>query len=379
MKLIYVNKSAPLKTGLDLDPRRMNLYGKDILWISPTKLAATPTDHVSNLYIGDIYLSSKFQAIFLLVHQRHSFLKIKPLIEFLGNCSHDTVPIVGCHFIAYALACEKVPFIFDPTDSQSLFYLRRFQAIGWNKIVKKINSLRLHLLYKILERKIVREASATIITGYADETYLKAIEPDANICRVMNGTDYINDNPVRDISDGLTIGFHGGMTWEPNRMTALRLASTVAQRLSIASDGKIKISIAGQPVPPDLMKFHGKNGVEVCGFVPDIKEWMSKLSIYVMPMYSGAGIKNKLIEALAMGMPVITNVLGAETLGSEAESIVEVVRNDQELVTKIIELLNNKKKLCEMRISGRKYAEKHFHWEIVRARFLDILLNSYKR
>jgi len=219
-----------------------------------------------------------------------------------------------------------------------------------------------------MERHIALRSAAFVVAGQADEKFVRWLARHARVLRVGNGTDHIDQPPVRPADDGRTIGFHGNMTWPPNQLTARRLATRFAKRLNRGIEPKFWIDIAGGPICSDLEIRDGENGVRIRGFVKDLRMWFASLSLYVMPMYGGAGIKNKLIEAMAMGVPVLTNELGAEGLEPEARDAVAVVKNDKQLIRAIRVLLNNPERLSAMRQAGRSHAEKHYRWETHRER-----------
>lgn len=228
--------------------------------------------------------------------------------------------------------------------------------------VKAGNSLRLHLHYRSLETRIAGAAAVFVTTGPADEAYLRQLKPTANVFRVGNGTVLIDQPAIEPKDDGRTVGFHGGMTWEPNRTTANRLAGPIATALSRSAGPAVRIRIAGRPVPDTLAVLHNQNGVKVDGFVENLQEWMASLSLYVMPMYQGGGVKNKLIEAMAAGLPVLTNPLGAEAIPPHERSCLEIAEDDNALIEAIPKLLATPDRLSAMRREGRRYAEQHFRW-----------------
>lgn len=372
--VVYVNPAPPVPLGSDVDSSRMKLYGPRLKWLAPTPEAASGAAHVEGVFLGDVYpnaLDYRLGRIF----PAHRMERVSTLIDRLRNAPEldGHIPVVACHHVAHEMARKGATFVFDPTDSYALFYQRRFEALAWTDTRKKINSWRLQLAYRYLERGIARAAAAFVIRGAADEAYVRKLVPQARVVRVELGTDLIHAPPVPDESDGSTIGFHGGMGWEPNRMTAERLASVVAPRLARRSPSPITVKIAGRPVSPKLASRAGRDGVVVCGYVPDLRKWMASLTLYVMPMYSGAGMKTKLIEALAMGMPVVTNELGVESLKADARDVLVVVRDDEQLVEKVVELLGDRSRLAALRTAARAYAVSNFDWASSQRRFMALL------
>lgn len=369
MKVYFLDTKPPLN-GADLDPRRRCLYGSDVIWIGSEQSAVTLASKHGNgsIAIGDFFVKRKPWHVVPRIANDFAMKVAKFRHEH-----PDGVLIVGNHEMAEALLGSNISFVFDPTDSAALYHKRRALAIWRRHPVKALNSMRWHFYYRNLEEKIARRAALFLTTGPADEYYLRSLAPQGHIFRIGNGTPLVDDPPISPSDDGKTIGFHGGMTWEPNRMTAERLASFVAPMLAIKLQRNIRVRIAGRPVFSAIERCNGKCGVEILGFVEDLKSWMESLSLYVMPMYQGGGIKNKLIEALAAGLPVITNTLGAEAIPEEDRCILEVVDSDEELVVRICSLLDNPERLYEMRLKGREYALKNFKWEDRRNEFMSEL------
>lgn len=349
MKIWYLSSKPPSVEG-GLDPRRANLYGDDVICLVPSAYSGP----YAVADIGPIWNPER-------PGQRVA-AGLADRVAALRQRNPEGALVVGSYEIAEALLGSGLRFVFDPTDSASLFYLRRFRHLCTRSPMKAANSLRLMARYGRMERAIGAEAAAFITTGPADEAHLRALCPAAHIVRVGNGTALISQPPIEPCDDGRTVGFHGGMNWEPNRTTAERLASLVAKRLNGRGDELVRVRIAGGPVPPSLAACDGKNGAEICGFIENLREWLATISLYVMPMYQGSGVKNKLVEAMAMGVPIITNELGAEALDMEARACIVVARSDQELVGMIRKLLKDPKALAQMRVKGRRYAQRHFEW-----------------
>lgn len=352
-KICYLG-ADPILTSFDGDPRRRCLYGEDVLHLGDVGDA----DCGDTIDIGPLWKDSHggwngFRAAAPgLVIRVREVLRRHP----------DAVLVIGEHHLALPFLSAGIPFVFDPTDSNALFYRRRISDIAFKSPLKAVNSLRLALHYTRLERRILKGAACFVTTGLADENFLRALVPEANVCRVSNGTDLIRQPAVKPADDGRTIGFHGGMTWEPNRETAEHVSGPIAAELARLSGPQLRIRIAGRPVPVALQARDGIDGVEICGFVDDIQAWLASLTLYVMPMYLGAGIKNKLIEAMAAGIPVLTNARGAEALPAEGRKAIAIAGNDAEIAQATLSLLARPEELARMRKAGRAYALRHFDW-----------------
>lgn len=357
---LYFLHADPILTSFDGDPRRRCLYGDDVVHL----IEGHGTVRANAVNIGPLWREKRswqgfrFPAPGLVTRVR----------DALRN-DQEAVLVIGEHHLALPFLSADIPFVFDPTDSNGLFYQRRIFDIARKAPLKAANSLRLALHYRALERRILAKTACFVTTGFADETFLKMLDPSGHVCRISNGTDLIDVQPVQPSDDGRTIGFHGGMTWEPNRETAEHLAGPIAAALASMPGPQLRIRLAGRPVPASVRARNGINGVEVCGFVDDIRDWLASLTLYVMPMYLGAGVKNKLIEAMAAGIPVLTNARGAEALPKEARKAVAIAGHDADIARATRALLAQPEELARMRRDGRAYALRYFNWSYHRQAF----------
>src|SRR5262249_7193025 len=107
------------------------------------------------------------------------------------------------------------------------------------------------------------------------------------------------------------------------------------------------------------------------GFVPDIGPLLARCSLFVCPIRSGSGIRVKLLEAFASGIPVISTRIGAEGLAGVDGEFCALADDPEEFAEHAVELLRNPQKASEM--AGRARAEVERKWDtrVVIARLVD--------
>jgi glycosyltransferase involved in cell wall biosynthesis len=137
--------------------------------------------------------------------------------------------------------------------------------------------------------------------------------------------------------DGAPVaGFIGTGTWAPTREALRRLVTSVWPRIhERVPDARLCIAGRGteQLVP------HGKHGIEALGEVPSAAQFMQGLSVLVYPLGRGSGMKVKVLEAIASGVPVVTTPEGCEGIDAGAGAI--VATKDDDLAAAAASLLDD--------------------------------------
>jgi Glycosyltransferase len=124
----------------------------------------------------------------------------------------------------------------------------------------------------------------------------------------------------------------------------------------------IKMLIVGSN-PDRKIKSLADDNVVVTGFVEDIRPLLNRAKLFVAPLRSGSGIQNKILEAFACGLPVVTTSYGNAGIKAADEKQVIVRDNPDEFAQIIISLLGDNSKRNELGKSARELVEKEFSWE----------------
>jgi glycosyltransferase involved in cell wall biosynthesis len=102
-----------------------------------------------------------------------------------------------------------------------------------------------------------------------------------------------------------------------------------------------KFIVAGSK-PPEWLKAIDREDIEVTGFVEDLDVYYKKAAVFIAPLLSGAGVKFKIVQALAYGLPVVTTDIGAEGINENDEDIfAKVTENPNGIAAEVVRLLND--------------------------------------
>jgi glycosyltransferase involved in cell wall biosynthesis len=130
---------------------------------------------------------------------------------------------------------------------------------------------------------------------------------------------------------------------------------------------EVKVYVVGKDPPPQVQALGADTRVEITGTVPDIRPYLWKASLAAAPIAYGAGIQNKVLEAMACGTPVVAS--------SQAVSALEIIPGQDVWVTddpagfagSILSLLNDTPSRTKLGLAGRAYVEKNHDWDRVAA------------
>jgi glycosyltransferase involved in cell wall biosynthesis len=190
---------------------------------------------------------------------------------------------------------------------------------------------------------------------------------------ISSGTMQIEQPELLRSPCARTMLFHGAFSWPVNRSTAEYLVNDIFPEVR-KMEGAIELRIAGQPIPEELKNASSQPGIFMEGYVDDLRAWLSQCSVYVMPMLQGGGVKTKLFEAMAMGLPIVTNSMGAEAMDDVAKQCLVVADGTRPIADAVVRLIRNPKEAEAMGVRARQHAVKHFQWSRLSAQYRDFLL-----
>src|SRR5438046_2181361 len=130
-----------------------------------------------------------------------------------------------------------------------------------------------------------------------------------------NGVDSDYFKPSEAPYDPDTIAFVGRMDYYPNQECMSSFCDRVLPRLQ-AQRPSVKLDIVGADPPPSVRRLAKLKGVTVTGSVPDVRPFLQRAALMVAPLNIARGTQNKILEAMAAGVPVVTS--GTAAAGVDA-------------------------------------------------------------
>jgi glycosyltransferase involved in cell wall biosynthesis len=162
--------------------------------------------------------------------------------------------------------------------------------------------------------------------------------------------------PVPRVTDPV-VGVIGSMDWYPSRAAAIRVLTTVWPRIRAARPDA-RLVVAGRNSQQFLGEHFPVDGAELIGEVDHPRDFFGQVSVLLYPPPRGSGVKIKVLEALAYGVPVVTNAEGYE--GVSCTDCVVPAETDDEFVAGVLAVLNDPARSNGIVERGRAYLEQEY-------------------
>src|SRR5690606_24574207 len=252
--------------------------------------------------------------------------------------------------------------ILDMPDAFSLYWERR-KSIPRNffqTILDNIESKRV----KKYEALILKQFKKNLVCLLEDLEYLREHNPGANIELLPNGVDLDRFKPQNhDYTATETLLFTGNMDYAPNVDAVIYFVEEILPLIkSKRPKLKFKFIIAGQR-PIQKVQALASGMVEVTGFVEDLSVMYNEASVVVAPLRFGAGTQNKVLEALAMGIPAVCSHIGFKGLGIEDGQGAFMRTASDSFADQVILLLENEELRKQTGEKGIIVASEKFSWD----------------
>jgi glycosyltransferase involved in cell wall biosynthesis len=202
-----------------------------------------------------------------------------------------------------------------------------------------------------------------------DLAYLKQTHHAGNLRLLPNGVDlHTFAAGGHDYSHKHTLLFTGNMDYAPNVDAVGYFVHDILPLIKKRFPA-VRFVIAGQKPVPKVLELAG-DGIEVTGFVKDLAATYNSASVVVAPLRFGAGTQNKVLEAMAMGVPVVCSHIGFGGLGISSGQGAIMQQSPEAFANSVIDLLQHETLRRETGQAGIQVIRNNFDWDII-ARTLE--------
>jgi sugar transferase (PEP-CTERM/EpsH1 system associated) len=295
--------------------------------------------------------------------KRNASKKMTSIIAALVKVNHyDAVHLDGLPLIQYInLLSANKRIIFDLRDSWTVLYKRRYK--NTSGLIKLINWIKWEAI-KRYEIGALQLAVTPVLLSIEDKEAVVNMHPHliGKIAVIPNGvdTDYFIPGHGTENSSVPQIIFTGSMAYAPNVEAVEYFVNNIWKKIRNRLPDA-KFLVVGKKPGPNLLKLNSPS-VSIMGEVDDIRPYIYRSQVVVCPLLSGAGIKNKVIEAMALGKSVVSTPIGIEGIPGVNGIHYLVCNDEQSFADAVISLIESPDKRAAMGKAARASVENTFCW-----------------
>jgi glycosyltransferase involved in cell wall biosynthesis len=298
----------------------------------------------------------------------HFFKKINTVVEKLSPiCRLIVVERLDMATHVYTGRNRKQRMILDLDDIET--DIRR----EWNRLSPPHGwraRLKAHIDLAILERyqrRMLKRFDRILITSDPDK---KRLGNGVEVCVIPNGTD-ISQGPFADQSDGRTLLCLGTYGYWPN-VDGLQNFIRNILPLIRREIPDVRVLVVGRDIPDTVTSLHDGKHILVSPDVPEVDPFYQESTVSVVPLRLGGGTRLKILEAFAIGTPVVSTSIGCHGLNVQDGEHLLIGDSPEAFARACLTLLHNKEQRADLTAHARKLVEQNYNWDAIRAQMSEL-------
>jgi sugar transferase (PEP-CTERM/EpsH1 system associated) len=294
------------------------------------------------------------------------------LTTTLGRQRFDVVQVEGIEMAQYGLWLleesrgARPLIVFDDHNAEYVLQQRAFETDArrpgrWPAALYSFIQWRKLSRY---ESEICRRANRVVAVSETDEKALRHLIPGLKAIVIPNGVDTEYYKPQSLPCYSQTLVFTGKMDFRPNIDAVLWFCREVLPLLRAAIP-TIHFYIVGQKPHRRILPLADSPAVTITGYVDDIRPYIARAALYVIPLRIGGGTRLKVMEAMAMGKAIVSTTVGCEGFKVTAGRELVMADSAADFARRVIELLGDDRARESLGREARRFVERHYDWRSI--------------
>jgi glycosyltransferase involved in cell wall biosynthesis len=282
--------------------------------------------------------------------------RISELRHLAGAWKADAVVVVGL---------ESLPYVAAPLGPQRVWYA----ADEWvwhylSQIRSTPRQIREYARQAVIKGLYERAYAPTIdriwVVSETERRAMQLVTGSSHVHVVPNGVDTSAFCPVPAVVVPRSAVFWGRLGFGPNLQALRWFLEKVWPRVR-SLEPQASFTILGADPPMEVSTWGGREGIGLVANLPDLRPEIARHQVVVLPFVSGGGIKNKLLEAAAMGKPIVAT--SRATAGFRHRPPVSVVDDPTEFAATLVAAWNAPDACIAQGNAAREWVARHHTWE----------------
>jgi glycosyltransferase involved in cell wall biosynthesis len=283
--------------------------------------------------------------------------------DSLARNKFDAVEIGTIALLKYSNLAPGIPKLLVHHNIESELLKRRSKTEK-NPLARAYLALQAFKL-KRLEIKASKIVDHHTTVSELDKQILLKSCPDIKVTVVDNGVDTEYFTPGDETVEPNTLVYAGGMSWYPNAEAMIYFSQNIWPLLN-KEIPDIKMNLIGANPPSELLEFcKTEPQFRMLGFVDDVRPFIRKSAVYIVPITVGGGTRLKILDAMAMGKAIVSTSIGCEGIKTEDGKNIVIADNPAEFARKVMLILGDEQLRAKLSLEARRTAELNYSWAFI--------------
>lgn len=291
------------------------------------------------------------------------------IVEALARRPYD---LLVCDFLQSSLNFSRIagyPTLLFQHNVESVIAERHYES-AQNPVMKALWRSQLAKMERC-EREACRTFTGVVAVSAVDKEILEERFDARNVFSIPTGVDTHYFAPVNEPIREHSLVFTGSMDWLPNEDAVLFFAEEILGQVKEHVPA-VTVTVVGRNPSRRLLRGVSRYPeINVVGSVPDIRPYVGRHALYVIPLRIGSGTRIKLYEAMAMGKAVVSTSIGAEGLPVTSGEHLVLADGPADFAAAVVRLLTDRAARMRIEVAARDFVERNFSWESAASVFAD--------
>ncbi|MFW6309639.1 MAG: glycosyltransferase family 4 protein [Prolixibacteraceae bacterium] len=281
------------------------------------------------------------------------------LIKLLKKKQFDIVQLEGLY------VCPYIPVIQKSSDAKIVYRAHNIEHEIWERSSKLSTGVKRFYMKNLSKR--IKRLEKSLLNTY--DLLVPITERDGRILNEMGNKKPMHISPTGIDTTALIPHsknlehpsvFHiGSLEWSPNQEGLIWFIEKCWPQIH-KKFPDLKFYIAGRNAPEWLIRKFNAPNIVFEGEVPDAYEFMNSKSVMVVPLFSGSGMRIKIIEGMALGKPIVSTTIGTEGISTTSDKNILIANNEEEFTRAVSKLIEDNHAFHEISRNAIEYIHEKF-------------------
>lgn len=285
----------------------------------------------------------------------------------------DAVVAIQTPVAQYALLSGSIPRVLDVDTAFSYQMRERYETHGHSPLARLHHWIGWQKVHRY-ESRMLRKFRTCMVSAPHELAYVSALvqSTPTSVTLLPNGVDCQHHQPGLAAAGGLGLVFNGALTYAANFDAMQFFLADVYPHIRRQVAG-VSLTITGKTAGVPLSALRLDDTVRFSGYVDDIRPVIAGAAVCVVPLRQGGGTRLKILEAMALGTPVVATTKGAEGLDVTPGRDIIIADEPAEFATRVVQLLGDAELRANLARSARRLVVEHYDWRQIGQRFVDLV------